>query len=123
MDINQKEKMYQEVEQAAMKKYIESKDLKNAVSGALLDACKNLSQRDIVDFADWLDFTHGNSINVAHSKGLGKLAEVDYEMLNQCKSIEKEIKAANPVKMPKKFKKQNKRVERLTKKTEKLLEL
>ena len=119
MDVNEKEKMYHEVEQSAMKKLSETKNLQSSVAQALFDSYKNLNTKDILAFVEYLEFTHGSSINAAYNQNLGNIAKVDYEILNQCKGIEKELKRTEVVEISKEVEKANKRFEKKYNQTKK----
>ena len=122
MEINDCEKMYYRVEQNAMKRFFQTKDLKNSVAHALFDSYKSLKAKDILDFVDYLEFTHGNSIKVAYNQGLGNIAKIDYEILSQCKGIEKELKNATHSEITKTEARYSQKVDTAKKHAEELLD-
>lgn len=111
MKINDCEKMYYRVEQNAMKRFFQTKDLKNSVAHALFDSFKSLKAKDILDFVDYLEFTQGNSIKVAYVQGLGNIAKIDYEILSQCKNIKNELEMSSHTNTTKKEARYNNKVD------------
>lgn len=122
MEISDCEKMYYRVEQNAMKRFSQTKDLKNSVAHALFDSYKSLKAKDILDFVDYLEFTHGNLIKIAYNQCLGDIANIDYEILKQCKSIEKELKMSSHTNTTKKEARYNNKVDDVKQHTEELLD-
>ena len=121
MDVNEKDALYRKIEKDT-EKFCESFDLQDAVGWAIMANFENRTMNDRLEFAEYLDFTYGNSIKVAYQKGLGKMAEVDYEILKQCKEMEKTIKSYANTKQTKKEEKFSKKIEKAKKHAEQLSE-
>ena len=104
MDIHKQEKIYHKLENYSLKYINDAKDrgfeqdtskaVGMAVGKFIVEMHDEFGLNDkeikamIIDFVQFLDSNNGSSIK----KGLGKLAEVDYEILKHCKKMTESFK-------------------------------
>ena len=108
MNIKENEEIYRKLKNYAVKYINDAKDrgfeqnTSKAVGMAIglfivemhddLELNEQESSKVILEFTDYLNSTHGNSIRIAYEKQLGKLADIDYEILKRCNNISKSLK-------------------------------